>query len=718
MNTKKLILIGLVGLAVIGFFIFDLHQFLTLEYLQSSLERFHAYYAAQPVLVASIFFTGYVVITAVSLPGAAIMTLAAGALFGLVTGIILVSFASTIGATLAFLIARYILRDSVQQRFGDRLKRINAGIEKDGALYLFTLRLVPAFPFFLINILMALTTLKAWTFYWVSQLGMLAGTIVYVNAGTQLAQVSAVGDLLTPGLIGAFILLGIFPWIARAIVNRIQTARVYRPWQAQKPKSFDRNLIVIGAGSAGLVTSYIAAMVKARVTLIEKHKMGGDCLNTGCVPSKALIRTSGMLHEFTNSESYGINPPDDVTFDFSVVMQRIQRVIKKIAPHDSVERYSKLGVDCRSGEARLLSPWEVEIRDGDKVDKLTTKHIVIASGAQPFVPPIPGIEATGYLTSNSLWELDKLPERLIVLGGGPIGCELAQSFARLGSQVTLVEMQSRLLPREDDDASALVHASLSADGVELLLNHKAINFEKTADGKTLQVEHDDGKRIIQFDDVLVAVGRRANTTNLGLDTLGIELNSNGTLKLNDYLQTRYPNILGCGDVAGPYQFTHTAAHQAWFAAVNALFGRFKKFAVDYSVIPWATFTDPEVAHVGLNETEAREKNIAYESVKYNLDDLDRAITDGTDHGFVKVLTAPGSDRILGVTIVGSHAGDLIAEYVLAMKNKIGLNKILGTIHIYPTMAEANKYAAGEWKRAHAPERVLALLERFHQWSRN
>lgn len=715
MNYKKLLLIGFIGLVVVLFLAFDLNQYLTLEYLQDSLGRFREYYSARPVLVPSLFFLFYVVVTAVSLPGAAILTLAAGALFGLLAGTILVSFASTIGATLAFLIVRFILRDAVQSRYGDRLKRVNEGIEKDGALYLFTLRLVPAFPFFLINILMALTPIRTWTFFWISQVGMLAGTIVYVNAGTQLARVTAPGDLLTPQLIGAFVLLGLFPWIARAIVNRVKAIRVYTPWRERKPVHFDRNLIVIGAGSAGLVTAYIAALVKAKVTLIEKNRMGGDCLNTGCVPSKALIRSAAVMHEARHADRYGISSGNSIEADFPAVLQRIQAVIRKIEPHDSVERYTRLGVDCRNGEARLITPWEVEIRNGDKVERLTARHIVIASGGEPFVPPIEGLDQTGYLTSDTLWQIEQQPERLVVLGGGPIGCELAQSFARLGSGVTLVEMLPRLLPREDEDAAELVRQSLIADGVEVLTGYKAVRFSRDNDGKSMYTEHDGDIRSIDFDEVLVAVGRRARTDKLGLDALGIETTPSGTLQLNEYLQTRYPNIYACGDVAGPYQFTHTAAHQAWFAAVNALFGQFRKFQADYSVIPWATFTDPEVAHVGINETEAREKSIEYDVVKYALDDLDRAITDGSDYGFVKVLTAPGTDRILGVTIVGRHAGDLIAEYVLAMRHGIGLNKILGTIHIYPTMAEANKFAAGEWKKQRAPERLLKLIGRYHAW---
>ncbi len=711
-NIKKLIIVAIVIMAISAYFFFDLGRYLSLGFLQQQLDVIHAYYAENRLLSWLIFFLVYVVVTALSIPGAAIMTLAGGAIFGFVTGLVIVSFASALGATLAFLVARYLLRDTVQQRFGERLKTINQGIAKDGAFYLFTLRLVPVFPFFLINLVMALTPLKTWTFYWVSQVGMLAGTAVYVNAGTQVAQLQSAGDILSPGLIGAFVLLGLFPWLARAILTPVQRAKVYRGWH--KPKQFDRNLIVIGAGSGGLVSAYIAATVKASVTLVEKDRMGGDCLNTGCVPSKALIKSAQVASLARHSPDYGLKPLHPEA-DFAAVMDRIQAVIQAIEPHDSVERYSQLGVDCRQGSARLLSPWEVEITGTEGKQTLSARNIIIASGAGPLVPPFPGLEQIDYLTTETLWKIRDNPGRLLILGGGPIGCELAQSFARLDTRVTQVEMLPRILPREDADAAELVANALRRDGVDLLLGHKAVRFALEDGVKVLYAEHEDQSVRLEFDQVLIAIGRKANTEGLGLEELGIETNNNGTLALNEFLQTRFPNIYAVGDVAGPYQFTHTAAHQAWYAAVNALFGRLKKFRVDYSVIPWATFTSPEVARVGLNEQDATEQGVAFEVTRYSIDDLDRAIADGSAEGYVKVLTRPGSDRILGVTIVGNHAGDLIAEYVLAMKHGLGLNKILGTIHIYPTLAEANKFAAGEWKKAHAPEKLLRLVRRYHQW---
>lgn len=713
MNNKKLLLVVLVVMAIGAYFGFGLHRYLTFEYLESSLDRFHAYGGQNPWLVYGVFFAIYVAVTAASLPGAAIMTLAAGALFGIVTGTLLVSFASSIGATLAFLIARYLFRDNVQKKFGQRLKKINAGVEKDGAFYLFTLRLVPIFPFFLINLLMALTPIKTWTFYWVSQFGMLAGTLVYVNAGTQLANIDSTSDLLSGKLIGAFILLGLFPWLARGVMNFIQARRVYRGWK--KPERFDHNLIVIGAGSAGLVSAYIATAVKASVILIEKEQMGGDCLNTGCVPSKTLIRSARQLHEARQASRYGLNAPAEVTVDFPAVMQRIKSVIERIAPHDSVDRYTRLGAHCRSGEACLVSPWQVQISDELGSETVSARNIIIATGGRPVVPPIPGLDAIDYLTSENMWQLDSLPQRLLVLGGGPIGCELAQAFARLGSEVILVEMQPQLLPREDNDAAEMVRQSLEADGVRLLLGYQAKQFAHENNQSLLYASRNEQQECIAFDRVLVAVGRRGTTEGLNLDRLGIETRANGTLILNEFLQTRYPNIYACGDVAGPYQFTHVAAHQAWFAAVNALFGLFRKFKADYHVVPAVTFTAPEVARVGLNEKEALEQSINHEVTRYDISELDRAITEGIDQGFAKVLTVKGSDRILGVTIVNAQAGEMIAEYALAMRHGLGLNKILGTVHAYPTMMEANKFAAGEWKRAHAPQNLLKIIQRYHAW---
>jgi pyruvate/2-oxoglutarate dehydrogenase complex dihydrolipoamide dehydrogenase (E3) component/uncharacterized membrane protein YdjX (TVP38/TMEM64 family) len=718
-NLRKVLLLVAVLLGIVAFFALGLDRYFSLAFLKESQASLATLREQQPLQLALGFFLVYVAVTALSLPGAVIVTLAGGAIFGLGWGLLLVSFASSVGATLAFLTARFLLRDSVQSRFGQRLADMDKGIQKDGAFYLFTLRLIPVVPFFVINLLMGLTKMKTWTYYWVSQLGMLAGTAVYVNAGTQLGQLDSLQGILSPGLLGSFVLLGLFPLIARQVVEAVQKRKVYAQWANVRPTSFDRNLIVIGAGAGGLVSAYIAAAVKAKVTLIEAHKMGGDCLNYGCVPSKALIKSAKLAHQMRHGANYGLNDTTP-TFSFKAVMQRIHDVIKAIEPHDSVARYTGLGVEVLQGYARLVNPWTVEIAlNGGGTQRLTARSIVIAAGARPFVPPLPGLDTVGYVTSDTLWDefakLDEVPRRLVVLGGGPIGSELAQSFARLGSQVTQVEMGARIMVREDEEVSALAQASLEADGVAVLTGHKALRCELVDGEKTLVVEHAGAEKRIPFDQLLCAVGRVARLTGYGLEDLGIP--TNRTVETNEYLQTIYPNIYAAGDVAGPYQFTHVAAHQAWYAAVNALFGDFRKFKADYSVIPWATFIDPEVARVGLNEQDAKEKNIPYEVTTYGIDDLDRAIADSEAHGFVKVLTVPVKDKILGVTIVGTHAGDLLAEYVLAMKHGLGLNKILGTIHTYPTLAEANKYAAGEWKRAHQPHQLLAWVKKFHDWKR-
>ena len=773
MRVRQMLVLLLLALAIGVLLALDVGRFLSVEQLKASQASFAQLHAEQPLTVAAVYFLIYVAATALSFPGATIITLAGGAIFGLWQGLLIVSFASTVGATLAFLASRFVLRDWVEARFGQRLADINAGVNREGAFYLFSLRLIPVVPFFLINLLMGLTRMKVWTFYWVSQLGMLAGTAVFVNAGTQLAQLESLQGILSPALLGSFVLLGIFPLIARRIVAAVQKRKVYARWADQRPKTFDRNLIVIGGGAGGLVSAYIAAAVKAKVTLIEAHKMGGDCLNFGCVPSKALIKSAKLAHQMRRASNYGLSDSAP-SFNFKAVMQRVHDVIAAIEPHDSIERYTGLGVEVLQGYGKLVNPWTVEIAlNGGGTQRLTARSIVIAAGARPFVPPLPGLDDVGYVTSDTLWDefakLDEVPKRLVVLGGGPIGCELAQSFARLGSHVTQVEMGARIMIREDEEVSKLAKASLEADGVQVLTGHKALRCElrpvtasassvnenpssvtasastvtasaakqsmdrhaslamtnegvaMTNEGvattfeKCLIVEHNGQEQVIPFDQLLCAVGRVARLQGYGLEDLGIP--THRTVETNEYLQTIYPNIYAAGDVAGPFQFTHTAAHQAWYAAVNALFGDWKLFKADYSVIPWATFIDPEVARVGLNEQEAKEKNIPYEVTKYGIDDLDRAIADSEAHGFVKVLTVPGKDKILGVTIVGAHAADLLAEFVLAMKHGLGLNKILGTIHTYPTMAEANKYAAGEWKRAHAPQRLLAWVKKYHDYKR-
>jgi pyruvate/2-oxoglutarate dehydrogenase complex dihydrolipoamide dehydrogenase (E3) component/uncharacterized membrane protein YdjX (TVP38/TMEM64 family) len=702
---KLLLLIALI-LAIAAFFALGLNRYFSLESFRSQRAIIDAYVSASPAKAGFLFFLIYIAVTGLSLPGAAVMTLIAGALFGIVRGTAIVSFAAALGATLAFLVSRFVLRDWVQKRFGNRLNAINSGIARDGAFYLFALRLVPVFPFFVINLLMGITSIRTWTFYWVSQLGMVAGTIVFVYAGTQLGQFQISWQLLF-----ALSLLGIFPLAAKKVLDALKRRKIYSGFV--KPRRFDRNVIVIGAGSAGLVSAYIAAAVKAKVTLVEKDRMGGDCLNTGCVPSKALIRTARLLSNIRRSSEFGLAHAT-VNYEFADVMERVQRVIRRIEPHDSVQRYAALGVECLEGEAKIKDPWTIQVSFPDgRIRALTTRSIVIAAGARPYVPPIPGLQEVRPLTSDTVWDLRTLPRRLVVLGGGPIGCELAQCFVRLGSEVTLVEMLPRILMREDPDVSDIVVKRFQAEGITVLTGHKAKQVLKE-NGENILVAEKDARDVrIAFDQIICAVGRTANTSGYGLEELNIPVTAGTTIETDAYLRTLYPNIYACGDVAGPYQFTHTASHQAWYATVNALFSPWRKFKADYRVIPWATFTEPEVARVGLNESEAKANHIRYEVTRYPLEDLDRAIVDEEAYGMVKVLTVPGRDKILGATIVGDRAGDLIVEFVLAMRNSIGLNKILGAIHVYPTLSEANKYVAGAWKRNHAPQKTLKWLERYH-----
>ncbi|MNU82995.1 Mercuric reductase [compost metagenome] len=715
MSRGRLLLLLVMGSLVGAFFAFDLDAYLSLSRLQAHQVQASAWVQAHFGQAALLFTLLYVATTALSLPGAALLTLGGSALFGVGWGLLLVSFASTLGATLAFLSARFLLRDWVSRRFGDKLATFEAGMAKDGAFYLLSLRLIPLFPFFLVNLLMGLTPIRVSTYYWVSQLGMLPGTFVYVLAGSELATLTSTGKILSPGLVAALTLLGLMPWLMRWLQRRLALRRLHAPYR--KPARFDYNLLVVGAGAGGLVTSYIAAAVKARVALIEQHKMGGDCLNTGCVPSKALIRSARFAYEQRKAGELGFSPSQSRA-DFAAVMARVAEVIKEVEPHDSVERYQGLGVECIQGRARLVSPWELEV-DGRR---LSSRHIVIATGARPLVPKLPGLEQVPYLTSDSLWQLREPPRHLLVLGGGPIGCELAQSLALLGIPVTLVELADQLLPREEREVAEALAEQMTHDGVTLLTGWRAerADYEPAVEGTLpirLQLRRGEETHLVEGDQLLLALGRVANVSGFGLEELGVELAPRGTIAVDGFLATNYPSILAVGDVAGPYQFTHFAAHQAWYAAVNALFGQFRRFKADYRVIPAATYTSPEIARVGLNRKEAEAQGIPFEATRFNLAELDRAIADGERHGFVEVLTVPGKDKILGATIVGAHAGERIAEFVLAMRHRLGLGKILGTIHAYPTLMEGNKYVAGEWKWAHQPTRLLTLLARYHSWRR-
>ena len=709
-STGRILLLLAIAAAVVAALLSGVRDYVTLDALKTHRGELAALVEQQPLPLMLAYFLIYVAMAALSIPGAAVLSLAGGAVFGFVRGVLLVSFASVLGAVLAFLGSRYLFRDWVRQRFGRQIQAIDRGVERDGTFYLLFLRLNPIFPYFLVNLGMGLTRIGVLRFALVSQVGMFPATLVYVNAGTQLAHIDSPGDVLSPQLIGSLVLLSLFPLVAKVFAGWLTRRRAYRGWR--RPRRYDRNLVVIGAGAGGLVSAYIAAAVRAKVTLIEARAMGGDCLNTGCVPSKALIRSARAAHEVRTAERYGVKagPPE---VDFPAVMRRVREIIETIAPADSVERFTSLGVDVRQGHARIVDPWTVEV-DGDR---LTTRSIVIAAGAEPIVPPLPGLAEAGFLTSDTMWEAlsqrSTVPRRLVILGGGPVGVEMAQAFARLGAQVTLVHRGVRILPREDEDVAAAVALALADDGVALCTGHEAARVE--AGTLVVRGEGRAEEIALPFDELIVAVGRTPRLTGYGLETLGID--TGRPLDLNGWLETALPNIYAVGDVAGPYRFTHAASHQAWHAAVNALFGSVRKFRVDYSVLPWVTFTEPEAAHVGHNETTAKAAGIAHEVVRYSFGHHDRAVTESAASGFVKILVAPGKDRILGSSIVGHNAGELIAEIALAMKHRIGLRKLLGTVHAYPTMAEAAKLAAGEWRRSHQPERLLGFVARYHAWRR-
>lgn len=711
MNKTKLILIALLVIAIFGYITLDLGQYLTLEYAQSQLSNIQDYKNENFAQTALIYFIGYVIATGLSIPGAMIITLLGGAIFGLFWGTLLVSFASSIGATLAFLASRVLLRDWVQRRFGDYLAPLNKGIEKDGSFYLFSIRMVPLFPFFVVNLLMGLTAIRTTSFYLASQAGMLIGTAVYVNAGSELSQISSLSGLVSAPVLGSLVLLGVFPLIAKLILNSMQRNKELQSFE--KPKRFDANVVIVGAGSAGLVASLITAGAKAKVILIEKHKMGGDCLNTGCVPSKSIIRSGRIMSYIRRAKEFGIDGAKGEV-NFAAVMARVQGVIKTIEPHDSVERFTSLGVEVELGDAVIESPYVVTVNDR----RITTRSIIVATGARPLVPPIPGLAEIDYLTSDSIWSLSELPKRLLVVGSGPIGCELAQAFSNLGAQVTQVDMAERIMPREDAEVSEEVAKAFREQGIRILTGHKLVKFGAGENCDYMEAEHRGETVTVEFDKVLLAIGRKANVEGFGLENLNLALTGQGTIEVNEYLQTSMPNVFACGDVAGPYQFTHMASFQAWFASFNALLGGLYRSKINYSVVPWATFTDPEVARVGLSETEAKKKKISYELTRYEMDHHDRSLADGEAHGFIKVLTVPGKDKILGVTIVGHHAGEVIGEFVFAMTHGMGLKKISAVTHIYPTILEANKFAANAWRSERLPEKYFPYLEKFFAWRRN
>ncbi|HRE20324.1 MAG TPA: FAD-dependent oxidoreductase [Rhabdaerophilum sp.] len=666
-------------------------------------DRWMEWAAARPLLSALIYVATYIAFTAMSLPGALVLTLIGGSLFGLWWGTLLTSLASTLGATLAMLSSRYLFRDFVEARFAAIIRRIDDGLARDGSRYLFTLRLIPVFPFFLVNLAMGVTRMKVWTFFWVSQIAMLPATLLYTNAGEELKGIEAARDLLSPGVVFAFAALAVLPFASKFLARLWNDYQMLAKWR--RPSHFDYNLVILGGGAAGLVASYVAAAAQAKVALVEQESLGGDCLKSGCVPSKALIRSARLAHEAQNAEEFGL--AGVLSPDFGKVMARIRRVIARVEPHDSEERYSSLGVEVVRGAGRIVDPWRVAV--GERV--LTTRNILVATGASPILPPLPGLAACGALTSDTLWSLETLPARLLVLGGGPIGCELAQAFARLGSRVTLVEGADQLLIREDEDVGAALADALRGEGIELVLGVKAVEVRRFAEDHVLMLA--DGRELA-FDRILVAVGRAPRLKGFGLEELGLV--ENGRLVFEGNLRTRIPTIYAAGDVTGKRQFTHAAGHDGWVAAMNALTG-LRRWTNRVEGFPAVTYTDPEIARVGLNRREAMEQGVAFEETRFDLAELDRAICEGANRGFVSVLTVPGSDRILGATIVGAHAGEILGEFTLAMKHGLGLGKILTTIHPYPGWGEAAKSVAGEWRRAHVPDWSVALARRFNDWRR-
>lgn len=708
----KRIIVFLLIIAAIFFMAdwFDLSQHLTLSQLKHHQLYLHSLVQDFPVQSVVIYFIAYIVMAGLALPGALIFTLAGGALFGLATGVILASFASTLGALASFLVARFFLHDFVQTRYQQRLTVINQKIQQQGATYLLFLRLVPAFPFFMVNLLMALTPISARTYYIVSQIGMLPATFIFVNAGTELAKISSVDDILSIPLLLSLLLLACLPFISKQLAKRVSCWRLYKSWQ--RPKKFDYHTIVIGGGAAGLVAAYTTQTLQGKVALIEKHQMGGDCLNTGCVPSKSILRTAKFIHDIGQHSNYGVQQAE-FKLQFQQVMQRVREKISTIAPKDSIKRYNDMGVDCFQAHAQLLSPWQVEAVSKNSKITISAKNIILAGGATPNVPTIPGLENINYYTSDNIWHLDHLPEKLLIIGAGPIGCELGQAFVRLGAEVTMINRNERILTNEDPQAAHALQYALQQDGVKILNNFNPLRIDDNSKNFSLMGEQHNEILHIAFSHCLIATGRKPSL--FGCEALDIETNSHGQVITNDKQQTNYPNIYACGDITSPLQYTHSASHQAWYAAFNALFRPFKQFNCQLNHIPRAIYTDPEVASLGISEQQAIQKNIPHEISYFAMDDVDRAITDEATTGFIKVITRRNNDKILGVCIVGEHSSELIAEFVLAKTHNLGLNKILQTVHLYPTRGEINRLVAGQWRQKKFTAYQRKLLKLFQNW---
>lgn len=704
MKNKILLLICILSI-YIGFYATGSYEIFNLRFLQLKLSDIQSYELSNPLMSILISIVIYAFVSGLSVPGASILTLLNGAVFGLLKGIIITSFASSIGATIAMLISRYLFQDFVRKKYQINYQRIQEEFVKNGLIYLLSLRLIPIFPFFVVNLVMGITNISIKRFYFISQLGMLPGTFAYVNAGLQLSRLKTISNIISYQFLSSILILLLIPWISRFFIMTIKRNRVYRKYKEFRPDHFEYDMVVIGAGAAGLVTSNICANLKAKVALIEKHKMGGDCLNTGCVPSKTIIHTAQMIYTAKKTKQFGISIIDS-GFDFKKVMEKVYQKIREIEPHDSKERYEEMGISCFVGNAKIRNPWTIQI--GDKI--ITTRNITIATGAFPSTPEIEGLNEINYYTSDSIWKLDKCPRRMLILGAGPIGLELAQVFTRLGAKVIILEKNENILLNEDEIVSKYVMDFFKSEGVEILTSHTIKSFSKNLNDINCICDYNKEEKIIRSDCVLIAVGRQARVRGFGLEDLGIELSKKGDIIVNQFMQTNYPNIFACGDVVGPFQFTSTAAYQAKYCAINGLFGKFKKITINYNTIPRCIYTDPEIATVGLSEKLAIRLGIEYDITKFNFDELDRAITDSQTKGFIQVLTVKGKDKILGATIVGSQASNLISELTLSMNNNIGLSKLLNTIHPYPTMSEAIFYVASNWRKNHVPNWIKKCLE--------
>jgi len=708
--VKRIVIAIIIVILIALYVIYDVGSYLTVANLKAHQIEFIRFYNKNLLYTLSVYFGLYIIVTALSLPGVAIMTLAGGAIFGVWMGTLLVSVASALGATLSFLVSRVFLKNYLQKKHANKLAIISDGLRKDDLFYLFTLRLIPVFPFYLINLLMGQTPIKTAQFFLMSILGMLPGTLVYVNAGSQIANIKTFLGIFSPGVLVSLILLGMFPFVARKIVEHLKTRKYLH--QYFKPRKFDYNLVIIGGGPAGLVSANIASTMNAKVALIEKSNMGGGSLNTASVPSKALIRSAKLLYEIGHPRNLGIRRAK-ADFGIDSIMERVQNTIKKLEPRDMTGHLTESGVECIKGAARIITPYEVRVNGRS----LITQNIIIATGAKPKLPEINGLEMIDYFTSETIWNLNVLPAKLLILGGGPTGCEFAQSFRRLGSHVTIVEQNNRILNNEDEDVVAYISQKFKDEGIHVLLGCEAVRVVVDAQRKLFVCKHANKNIAIEFDEILVATGQVANTDGFGAQDLNLHTTVNGEIEVDEFLRTNFPNIFACGDVAGPYKYTHMASYQAWHAVVNALFQPFKKYKIDYSVVPRATFTDPELACVGINEIEAKEMKIKYDVSNFRLEELDKAEINCQTKGMVKVLTMPGRDIILGVSIVSSHASEMISEFVTAMTHGIGLHQIFKTIHIYPTFSEANQYVAANWKNLRSQGVVLKFLRWFHRWRR-